>query len=139
MGSRIKLSLRSDPRFLKAVRGLVRRLCELGGLSQQESWEVTLAVDEALSNIIRHGYGGETDKPIIMTCELEEGRLEFTLEDFGRPVEREEVAPREPAGLGLGGLGLHFIRSVMDEVDYQKGSPRGTRLRLVKSHSERGG
>ncbi len=139
MGSQIKLTLRSDPRFLRAVRGLVRGLCELAELSQRESWGVTLAVDEALSNIIRHGYGGETDKPIIITCELEKGRLEFTLEDFGRPVEHEELAPRESATLGPGGLGLHFIRSVMDEVDYQRGFPLGTRLRLVKSHSQGGG
>ena len=63
-GLLLKLELPSDPSLLCAVRGAVERLTEYFGFSAPDCRAVTRAVDEALTNIIRHSYKGRPDQPI---------------------------------------------------------------------------
>ena len=63
-GLLLKLELHSDPRLLCAVRGALERLAELVGLSAEQTRAVTRALDEALTNIMRHAYLGRLDRPI---------------------------------------------------------------------------
>src|SRR6266700_7025676 len=63
-GLLLRLELPSDPALLCAVRGAIERLTESFGFSPQDCRAVTRAVDEALTNIIRHAYCGRADRPI---------------------------------------------------------------------------
>src|SRR5580692_5998384 len=65
-GLLLRLELPSDPSLLCAVRGAVERLTESFGFSAPDCRAVTRAVDEALTNIIRHSYNGRHDRPIEM-------------------------------------------------------------------------
>lgn len=133
----LQLEIPSDARYLSVVRGAVRQLAQVVGFSDEESDNVTLAVDEAMSNIIRHAYEGRADEPIRLTCRRlaldgeSAGGLEFLLEDHGRPVAPEEIRGRPLDDLRPGGLGMHLIAGVMDRVEYHP-SPDGNRLRLVR-------
>src|SRR5215475_8126858 len=60
----LKLEMRSDPSMLSVVRGVMERLTEVFGFSAAESRSVTRAVDEAITNIMRHAYKNNPDKPI---------------------------------------------------------------------------
>jgi len=64
----LKLELFSDPKLLCVVRGALERLTEVFGFSPPDRRSVTRAVDEALTNIMRHGYNGRTDQPIEVYC-----------------------------------------------------------------------
>src|ERR1700741_4628978 len=64
----LKLDLHSDPQLLCVVRGALERLTEVFGFSPPERRSVTRAVDEALTNIMRHCYNGQTDQPIELYC-----------------------------------------------------------------------
>ena len=135
----LKLELRSDPSLLSVVRGAMERLTEVFGFSPPECRSVTRAVDEALTNIIRHCYGGKLDQPIEVACSRVQGRvaslrragLEILLSDRGPAVDPAKLRGRRLDEIKPGGLGLHFIRQSMDTVEFKR--VRGmNQLRLVK-------
>src|SRR6202048_643437 len=67
-GFLLKLEFHSDPQLLSVVRGALERLTEVLGFSPPDRRSVTRAVDEALTNIMRHCYKGRTDQPIEVYC-----------------------------------------------------------------------
>jgi anti-sigma regulatory factor (Ser/Thr protein kinase) len=131
MGVSLKMDFPSDPQLLCVVRSAVRQWCELAGCADEECRALTLAVDEALTNVIRHAYQSRTDQPIEVTFHRNEERLEFVIVDHGRPVEPEKIRGRPLGEVRPGGLGTHFIAQIMDRVDYEP-LPGSNRARLVK-------
>jgi anti-sigma regulatory factor (Ser/Thr protein kinase) len=137
-GFLLKLDLLSDPKLLCVVRGALERLTEVFGFSPPDRRSVTRAVDESLTNIMRHGYNGQTDQPIELhfrrvphrSSGLADG-LEILLCDQGPAVDPAKLRGRRLDEIKPGGLGLHFIRQSMDTVEYQRvGS--ANHFRLVK-------
>ena len=59
--STVRLEILSRPELLASVRAMVISLSERFGFDQIESGHLALAVDEALANVIRHGYEGDAD------------------------------------------------------------------------------
>jgi serine/threonine-protein kinase RsbW len=138
-GLLLKLELPSDPSLLCAVRGAVERLTESFGFTAPDCRAVTRAVDEALTNIIRHSYKGRPDQPIEVLFSSVHGQangkpsegLEILMSDRGPSIERAKLCMRELEEVKPGGLGLHFIKQSMDVVEFRRA--RGAnRLRLVK-------
>lgn len=135
----LKMELRSDPEMLCVVRGALSQLGEKLGLAEGDCRAVVLAVDEGLTNIIRHAYGGDTDKPIeVMFRRIQAAgdggmhdALEIVLEDHGATVDRAKLCGRPLEEVRPGGLGLHFIRQSMDKVEFCRNRDRN-QLRLVK-------
>src|ERR1700716_1185222 len=137
-GFLLKLELNSDPQLLSVVRGALESLTEVFGFSPPERRSVTRAVDEALTNIIRHCYNGKTDQPIEVYCARVPPRapqhadgLEILLCDQGPPVDPAKCRVRRLDEIKPGGLGLHFIRQSMDTVEYLR-SGTTNQFRLVK-------
>jgi len=126
-----KFEFPGDPRLLCVMRKAVELCSRLTGFSDELCRSLTLAVDEALSNIIRHAYGGNAGQPIEMVFRRADERVEFILTDSGREADLERLQPKPPDELRPGGRGVHFIREIMDEVEYQR-LPGQNRLRLVK-------
>jgi serine/threonine-protein kinase RsbW len=135
----LKLELQSSPELLCAVRGAMERLTEKIGFPDSECRSITRAVDEAMTNIIRHAYRNQRDQPIELACfrakraadgESMEG-LEIILKDQGIQVDPEEMHGRPLDEVQPGGLGLHYIRQSMDIMEMTRAD--GTnQLRLVK-------
>jgi anti-sigma regulatory factor (Ser/Thr protein kinase) len=131
------LDIPSDPASLFLVRCLVERLSQRLGFPEKEVERMVLAVDEASTNVIRHAYGGRTDERILLTFMVGGDRLEIHVRDFGAPADPDSFQPRELEDLRPGGLGMHFIKSGMDEVDYRNHPEGGMLLRLVKFRVEK--
>jgi anti-sigma regulatory factor (Ser/Thr protein kinase) len=138
-GLLLKLELPSNPELLCVVRGALERLTETFGFPASECRSVTRAVDEAITNIMRHAYAGKRDLPIGMYCRRVRQRskpgvlagLEILLCDRGPAVDPSKLRGRCLDEIKPGGLGLHFIRQSMDTVVYKR--TRGTNFfRLVK-------
>ena len=127
----IKFSVPSDPRYLGVVRGAIGPLAAVIGWDESECRAIVLAVDEALSNVIRHAYHNRTDGCIELECRESTGGLEITLSDTGDAPDRSKICAREIGCDQPGGLGTHIIKDVMDKVSYEK-SPAGNRLVAVK-------
>ena len=128
----VEIKLPSNPKLSKIVRSGVSHICELSGFPEEEKNAVIRAVDEAFSNIITHTYNGENNQSIVVIVRALEDRLEVRLRDFGDKVDPNEIRPRDLDDVRPGGLGVHLIRSSMDEVHYNRSLKVGNELILAK-------
>ena len=81
---------------------------------------IKLAVDESVSNIIKHGYKGEDENnKIEIKLEIIEKKLFIHLFDNGTPVNQKNIQPRNLKDIKPGGLGSYFINEIMDEVKWE--------------------
>jgi anti-sigma regulatory factor (Ser/Thr protein kinase) len=125
--------------MLCVVRNALGQLAETLGFSEAECRAIVLAVDEAMTNIIRHAYRGDSEQPIEASFHRihapRDGQsvdaLEILLEDRGVTVDPEKMCGRALEDVRPGGLGLHFIRESMDKVEFSRSWGKN-QLRLVK-------
>jgi anti-sigma regulatory factor (Ser/Thr protein kinase) len=133
----VELRVISEPRYLCVVRSAVETFTQRIGFSNEQSGDIVLAVDEALTNVIRHGYKGATNQPIrICLSHHRDGPRDgicIVIED-----ECDQVDPAKLVGHPLeevkpGGLGVNIFKQVMDDVQFEpaKGK-RGMLLTLCK-------
>jgi len=130
-GFRVSFAMASDVRYLPVVRGAVGALTAAIGWNEAECRAVVLAIDEAITNIIRHAYQGRSDGLIELECRESADGLEFTVLDNGEPPDPSRICAREAGADKPGGLGTHIIRDVMDSVSYQR-TESGNRFLAAK-------
>ena len=123
----VKFAMPSDPRYLPVVRGVIGPLAAAIGWDETECGAITLAVDEALANIIRHAYHSRADGLIELECRESADGLEIAVLDNGDAPDKSKICARELGCDQPGGLGTHIIRKVMDTVSYEA-SPEGNRF-----------
>ena len=95
------------------------------GMDEKQVHQCQLAVDEACTNIIEHGYQAHNQGQFIdVTCLLLADRITIRIEDDSpayNPLQRSEPEPDADAALEdreRGGWGVFFIKQVMDDVVY---------------------
>lgn len=124
---------------LEQICDFVTECAANAGLDESEVYAVQLAVDEASTNIIEHGYGGECPSKIDITCETLEDGLKVILYDDAQPFEPTDVPEPETnvplEELKPRGLGIFLMRKMMDEVKYQPTPDRGNTLTMIKHHA----
>ena len=128
----IEIKLPSDPQLLKIIRSGISHISKICGFSNEESDAVTIAVDEAASNIIKHTYNGAKNELIVVNFRIFEDRLEVVFRDFGEKVDPETIKSRDLNEIRPGGLGVHLIKSTMDVVSYDNSFEVGNQLTMVK-------
>jgi Anti-sigma regulatory factor (Ser/Thr protein kinase) len=106
---------KASPDQLCEVRAQVRRAAELKGCDAVLTDNLVLAVNEACMNVIQHAYRDDPEGEILLEILNNGNGLLFRLEDHAEPVDLASVKPRELDQLRPGGLGVHFIREIMDE------------------------
>ena len=135
----LKLQLQSNPEALCLVRATVERAAEVMHFQDADTRAIVRSVDEALANVMRHAYGGRPGFPIEMSCyklpvgekKTARGGIEIFLADKGVPVKPATLKGRPLDEIRPGGLGLHFIRQSMDEVEFTRKKGKNL-LRMVK-------
>lgn len=131
----------SDLANLSAALDFVRAQCLAAGASDDETFACELATDEACTNIIEHAYQGRKDGEICLTCLWTDELFIVRLHDHGQPFDPTAVAvsPRVARleDAEIGGLGLHFMRSLMDEIRFEFDPIGGNTLTMVKRLSRR--
>lgn len=133
------MALYSNPKWLSIVRAAVERLTGTLGFKAEQCRSITRAVDEALTNIVRHSYCNRPDQPIAMyfrkAQRKQEGEvrhgLEIILCDRGPAGDATKWREWPLGEIRPGGLGLHLIRDAMDIVEFSR-KDHTNRLRLVK-------
>ena len=119
---------------LRLIRTAVGEATRAAGGSEEAARDVTIAVDEACQNIIRHAYKGDPQGEIVIEIAREGAKLIILLKDFAPTIDPSTVRPRDLDDIRPGGIGTHLIREVMDEVAFLDPPPGGGNvLRLVKT------
>lgn len=127
------LQFRSSPRLLCDVRAIIRSYLNNQGLDTNRIQEVVLAVDEACTNSIRHAYKGQEDKTLELSLGSGDGWIELELCDSGIPAPYERIKPKSDEAIAAealtpGGLGMHLIYNVFDDVTFTPGDPEGNTI-----------
>jgi serine/threonine-protein kinase RsbW len=124
LNSAHQITRAAELQSLPVFRDFIKAACKgRAGIDDQTCYDLELAVDEACTNIITHGYAGMNPGSIILTLKLGRSQVVVNLTDFGHPFEPSRApVPDVEAGLEdrpIGGFGLFFIYQTMDEIRYQ--------------------
>jgi serine/threonine-protein kinase RsbW len=137
-----KLIIPASFSSLEKIRDYFSLAAQEAGLDEDAVFEVQVAVDEAASNIIDHAYKGECESKIECTYELLSDGLKLILHDHGKPFEPEKVELPDivsnPSQRKQGGLGLYFMRQMMDEVNFSFNKDGGNNLTMFKQRKAKG-
>ena len=126
------LALPANPDALQGMRHWLETALAAYGLECELRGQLVLAVNEACMNIMQHAYGTGAKGEIRLRLLLQPGRLDIDLEDDAPCIDSAKVKPRALADVRPGGLGVHFIREIMDVMAFLPCQGRGNRLHLVK-------
>ena len=117
------------------VRQSLGNLREKYKLSQNLIYKVQLAVEEAITNIIRHGYEGRKSGRIRLEISVHHFSLRVIVIDRGREFDLRRVGKpdlHQYVQVGkIGGLGIMMIKNLIDCIDYRI-TERGNELYLIK-------
>ncbi len=107
----------------EAVERFVSQFTQEAGLSDDQRYNVQIAVDEHFVNLVEHAFAGESDKSITILCGQDSHHVQIKISDssagfdprrFTIPdVEKTQIADLKP-----GGFGNYFISELMDKVEY---------------------
>lgn len=128
----LALTLSAEPDALQGMRLWLDEALSAFGLARELRGQLVLAVDEACMNIIQHAYGDEAPGEIRLRLTPQSDRLVIELADDAPCIDQAKVKPRALSDVRPGGLGVHFIREIMDEMAFLPCKEKGNRLRLVK-------
>jgi anti-anti-sigma factor len=132
MTNAFRMTIGTDGGEAARVNAAFATFAEAHALPASVRRSVHVVLDELLTNTIVYGFagrggGGEASVEV----ELRADRVSVTLTDDGPPFNPLDVAPPAPAPAGLpverrpiGGLGIHLVRGLMDEVSYQRRADR---------------
>lgn len=129
-----EIRFQAKPERLCLVRALVKRAAEVCGCNETLGEKLVIAVNEACMNVIQHAYKGCDQGNIIMQIHNNDSQIMFRILDFAEPVDLDQVESRDLSDVRPGGLGVHFIREIMDDCKMghlEKG--RGNYIEMKKN------
>jgi serine/threonine-protein kinase RsbW len=137
MEKAFELTLKAEIGEIPGVSAALEQLMQVHSFSNEEILDTQLAVEEAVTNIILHGFGGLAGK-IHITCHATRGIIEIQIEDTAPPfnplsVPDPDFTP-DIQSRSMGGLGIFLIRKVMDDVIYRNDQGKNI-LVLIKRKS----
>jgi serine/threonine-protein kinase RsbW len=141
MSAEASITVGNDLAELDRLSGFLMEFCDKNGLTGNVVLDLNLVAEEVVMNVILHG-GEEAGKDgIRVNIRVDETTVELTVEDSGiafNPLDVPPInvdAPIEERGIG--GLGVHLIRNLMNQVEYSNVDGRN-RLVMKKRIPRRG-
>jgi anti-sigma regulatory factor (Ser/Thr protein kinase) len=138
-----RLSLNSRLAKLALVRPWVDVLAAEHHIPEEKVFAINLCLEEALSNVIRHGYLGERDHRLTIDFSVDaDGELVFTIEDdaprFNSSEFKERPAAASADEIKPGGQGIRLMRKFANSLAWEP-LPHGNRLTLGFHYGAPGG
>lgn len=132
--NRVAAELAAVPQNVGVARLLVAMVAAQADFTVAEIDEIKLAVSEAVTNAVVHGYNSEPDHVVRVEVLLAGTNLEVSVIDHGRGIEdvalaRQPAVSSDPDRMGLG---FCFMESHMDTLEIDSAPGRGTRVRMTK-------
>ena len=139
VGNLIRLDFPSHLDMLDVVQVLTDHVGQVGGLDEDATHWVGVAVRESVINAIKHGNGEDRTKRVTVELLLEPraepSRLVVRVLDQGPGFDPDAVAdPLAPENLlRSSGRGIFFMRSFMDDITLQRIPEGGMEVRMIKN------
>lgn len=121
---------------MELIRTLVSRIAELVGFDEDDVCKIELAVDEACANVIKHAYNRGKKESIDLMIELDFKKLTIIVTDEGVGFDVNKILVGDVkeylAQMRVGGLGIHLMKALMDEVELKSKPGVKTEVKMVK-------
>ena len=137
MASSISFRLTNKMNCFKCFQPKVEEFGASHGLSGKVIFHLTLCLDELVTNIIDYGYADYDEHPIDVTISYEDDVITILVVDDATPFnimdapKPELDTPLEERERPVGGMGVHIIKNMMDEIAYKRDGDKNV-LRLTK-------
>lgn len=123
MGARFERSLPAGASGLPTLVAEIESWLDASGVPPAQATRMMVAFDEVLSNIVKHGGG-----TLSVSLAIDDRRLTATIADDGPPFDPlDRETPDTDLGIddrAIGGLGIHLVRQLMDDVAYSRDNDR---------------
>ncbi len=117
-----RLVIPSQTRYLNLVTGLAKRAALVAGMDDAAAAKVSIAVDEAVTNVILHAYHGEGEHSVELELRFTPTALEVHILHSGQGLRQDQIVLPDPKEYirhpRKGGLGLLLMSRFMDEVRF---------------------
>ena len=141
MDDNLEVKLPNSIAALNSLHDTVVQFCRRWTIHPDTEFKIDLALEEIFTNIVRYGYDDNRPHEIVVRLKGSRDSVRISVEDDGRhfnPLLAPTVDIHAPAAeRPIGGLGIHLVRNLLDQVRYQR-RPSGNRLILIKRLEKRG-
>jgi serine/threonine-protein kinase RsbW len=118
---KIKRTLKSNlNNILNFENELVEKLNSLEYIDKKIIFQIRLAFHEAIINVIIHTYKKDPSNDIDIEIVVEHDLITIKIRDYGKPVDIATIKSRDLDELKENGLGVHFYKTLMDNVVYTR-------------------
>lgn len=120
----LNLRVPASPSAVMEAIDALRTFCSEQDAPLEVSQELSVALEEILANVVNHGYEGDASQTAVVTAQRDGQSLVVEVRDRAKaynPLDAPE--PDLESDLDdrpIGGLGMHIVRSFMDELDYER-------------------
>jgi serine/threonine-protein kinase RsbW len=132
-----KLTVHCDSKNLEIIRDFVNKLAVRANLSIEKVNQIEMAVDEAATNVMKHAYGYDKEQKIVINVKI--SKTEFVVEIIDRGSKQFDPERVQKVDIDKfvsakkhGGLGIHLMNTLMDDVQYFRGANNYNRVKLIK-------
>jgi serine/threonine-protein kinase RsbW len=130
------LHVPSSTENLAMIREFISTVVTRAGMDEKEVMKLTLAVDEAVANVMEHAYRADQSKEVRVRALLDDEQVQIEIVDTGKGFDPSQVQQKDLEQLVAerrnGGLGLRLIQKIMDEVQYRIVPGEKNELRMIK-------
>lgn len=117
------LTLDNDIQQIPQLASFVDAIAEEAGIDSSVAMPLNLALEEAVVNVMQYAYPAGTHGTVTIEAVFNKEQLRFILSDAGTPFDptaKEDVdISLEVGNREIGGLGIHLIRQIMDDISYE--------------------
>ena len=125
---KISIKLESKVSEIGRLSEIVNEFGQYHQLTEECLFAVNLALEEILINVIKHGYGSNSEREIDVRIWLSDDELRAEIEDDApafNPLELDAPDITKPLEeREIGGLGVHLVRTMMDRTEYRREGER---------------
>ena len=123
---------------LESLMNASTNFLEDRGVDAQAVYRINLALEEMITNIIKHGYDDYDSHEIKVSVEVRENEIVSLIEDDGHEFNPLKLE-KKPGAASLaehkiGGLGIHLIRELLDQIAYRR--ENGKNILEIKTHRQ---
>ena len=129
----VQIQFPADKKYLSLVGTVVQELCAtIHRLPASASYNVELAVNEAVVNVITHAYHDDPTGKVQVTFYMRADALEIQIRDWGLSFDVSAIQAPDLDQPHESGYGVYLIRQLMDRASYQPKTANGNLVTLVK-------
>ncbi len=127
--------LKNDLSELETLCQHLNKFSQDTGLSEACLTDINICLDELFTNIVCYGFKDKLEHLTLFLLQLSKDVLTVVIEDEGvafNPLEKKDPEiPDDLKDVRIGGLGIHIVRKLMDELHYERKDSRN-KLTLKK-------